>query len=349
MNINSREKRRRAEYRRRKRIRILLKRLCVGLSMIVVILLAVIAKQQLGEANAAFNQSGKKQEKENGNFYQTKDSKKKNGKEKEVDYAALCGLSEVEKPVKRDAYQVEQRLKELGEESELIKEIYENISLYPEKLLEALANNPEMAHFVNGYAKKRKEEPISFTETEKKQEYPLFLQWDPRWGYEAYGKDSNIALAGCGPTSLSMVLYYLTDDDTITPAKAARYSMDNGYYMEGTGTAWALMEDYPALYGIGVKHLRKNEQAIKNVLDQGGMIICAMREGDFTAEGHFIVIYGYDGNGFKVNDPNCVARSRKSWSYERIQTQIKNIWAFSGDSYVPIIEEEASEMAVSYK
>lgn len=348
MNTNSREKRRRAEYRRRKRIRILLRRLCVGLSMIVVILLIAIAKQQLGEANAAFNQSGKKQEKDNENFYTAKDSKKKAGKEKEVDYTDLCGLSKVERPVKRDAYQVEERLKELAEDSELIKEIYENMSLYPEKLLEALANNPEMAYFVSGYTKERKEEPISFTESEKKQEYPLFLQWDPRWGYDSYGKDSNIALAGCGPTSLSMVLYYLTDDDTITPAKAARYSMDNGYYMEGAGTAWAFMEDYPALYGIGVKHLRKDEQAMKNELDQGSIIICAMREGDFTAEGHFIVIYGYDDNGFKVNDPNCVARSRKRWSYEQIQTQIKNIWVFYGDSYVPL-EEEDSQMAVSYE
>lgn len=53
-----------------------------------------------------------------------------------------------------------------------------------------------------------------------------------------------------------------------------------------------------------------------------------MGEGDFTLEGHFIVIYGYDENGFLVNDPNCVSRSRKSWSFGELEGQVKNIWSF---------------------
>ena len=45
---------------------------------------------------------------------------------------------------------------------------------------------------------------------------PLFLQWDPRWGYTEYGEDSFLGLSGCGPTCLSMVLYYLTGDKSLT-------------------------------------------------------------------------------------------------------------------------------------
>ncbi len=66
---------------------------------------------------------------------------------------------------------------------------------------------------------------------------------------------------------------------------------------------------------------------MKRELDAGRIIICAMRPGDFTASGHFIVIYGYDGEGFRVNDPNCVARSRQKWPFETIQGQIKQLWS----------------------
>ena len=64
-----------------------------------------------------------------------------------------------------------------------------------------------------------------------------------------------------------------------------------------------------------------------SVLDGGGVIICSVSRGDFTTTGHYIVIYGYESDGFLVNDPNCVARSGK-WAFSRLRSQIKNIWAY---------------------
>lgn len=247
-----------------------------------------------------------------------------------VDYVTLCGTVKVEKPVKRNEREVLERLGELAQENEIISEIYENVQRYPEKLLEALANNPEMADFVQGYTEEQKNEETSLTKNEMEQEYPLFLQWDPRWGYNEYGDDSNIGLAGCGPVSLSMAIYYLTGDETLTPAKIAAYSMENDYYMFGTGTRWSLIEEFPTLYGVSVSQPEIDEWSMKNELDKGNILICAVREGDFTAGGHFIVIYGYDADGFKINDPNCVARSRKRWTFERIKNQIKNVWSLEG-------------------
>ena len=119
----------------------------------------------------------------------------------------------------------------------------------------------------------------------------------------------------------------MTRDASLTPDKIATYGMENGYYMSGTGTLWALIEEVPGLYGIGVENPALDEMALKQELDAGKVLICAMRQGDFTAAGHFIVIYGYDEEGFRVNDPNCVARSRKSWSFEQIGGQIKQVWA----------------------
>jgi len=247
---------------------------------------------------------------------------------KEQDYVQLCGLSAVDKPEKRTQLQVLERLEELAADSEVISRIREESSLYPDEMLEALANNPEMALFVEGYLTSEKKPAGGLTKTEKESECPLLLQWDSRWGYVEYGDDSNIGLSGCGPTCLSMVLCGLLGDESLTPDKIAEYAMDNGYYMAGTGTTWALMQDYPAMYGVGVRQVSPSEWTMKNILDKGGVIICSMKPGDFTAGGHFIVIYGYDKEGFLVNDPNCVARSRVHWSFEDIGKQIKNVWIY---------------------
>lgn len=249
----------------------------------------------------------------------------------EMDYVGSIVPREVEKPIERTEAEVLQRLEELAQDNSVIREIYRNHSGYSEELLAALANNPEMADFVAGYPDGRVEAG-GITALEKEQEFPLFLQWDPRWGYESYG-ESCIGLAGCGPTCLSMVLFYLTEDETITPDMIARYSMENGYYVKGTGTSWTLMRDIPTLYNIKVTEISSSEQNIRTELDHGNLIICAMGRGFFTTSGHYIVIYGYDKDGFMVNDPNCVARSNERWTFSEIQYQIKNIWSYGRISF----------------
>ena len=249
-------------------------------------------------------------------------------KEEFVDYVSMCGLPQVDKPVKRTNREVLDRLEELAEDSELIDEILQGHEQYSDDMLKALANNPEMADFVrNSLEAKAKVNNAKLSVLEKGQEFPLFLQWDPRWGYAEYG-ENNIGLSGCGPTCVSMALYYLLGDESITPDKVAEYSMENGYYVMGTGTAWALLEAMPAEYGIKVTQPSKTEQNMKNELDAGGVIICSMKAGDFTDGGHFVVIYGYDEDGFLINDSNCVARSRQKWPYSALKKQLKNIWVY---------------------
>ena len=244
----------------------------------------------------------------------------------DVDYVDSLDTWEVGKPIERTEAEVLQRLGELGQDSSLIEGIYQNHSKYPKELLAALANNPEMVDFVSGYPD-RNGMTGEITASEKEQEFPLFLQWDRRWGYESYG-DSCIGLAGCGPTCLSMVLFYLTRDETYTPDKIAAYSVENGYYVGGTGTSWVLMEDIAKLYGIKVNSISSTANNMRAVLDNGGIIICAMGKGDFTLSGHYIVIYGYENEGFMVNDPNCVERSVRRWTFSEIETQIKSIWVY---------------------
>lgn len=223
---------------------------------------------------------------------------------------------------------VEDTLAKLAKENEDIAGIYAERSKYPEELLAALAANQEMTDFVKGYLASDGTVTGGISEEEKGQSFPLFLQWDKRWGYSPYGR-SSICISGCGPTCLSMVIFSLTRDDHATPDALARFGMDNGYYMEGQGTLWSYMTEGAAHYGITAREIGLDEAAMKQYLDRGCPIICAMRPGDFTTTGHFIVIYDYDENGFMVNDPNSLARSGRQWDFETIRYQINNLWGYS--------------------
>lgn len=234
---------------------------------------------------------------------------------------------EMEKPVQRTEEEVRKKLEEMAKKHREYKDILEHYEDYPETYLAALANNPEMLDYVKGYPDSQGVLDAKLTKSEKKEDYPLFIQWDKRWGYASYGT-SSIGISGCGPTCLSMVIYGLTENELATPDKVARYSEEQGYYIEGTGTSWELMTDGAAAFGVTGSELSLDESSMKQALDAGHPIICAMRAGDFTAAGHFIMIYGYDKKGFIVNDPNSRTRSEKHWTYEELNGQIKNLWSY---------------------
>ncbi len=241
-------------------------------------------------------------------------------------YVQRYGLEEVDKPKKRNDAQILERIAELAEEYELVHQVYENVELYTMDVLDHLANNPEMAAFALGTLEADGCVYGGYTDYELESDYPLLLQYDPRWGYFRYGKNE-MGLSGCGPTCLAMTILALTDYEDVTPDKIAAYSLENEYYVPGTGTAWALMDDVPVLYGLSVTHPIMKEEEMKAELDAGKILICSVRRGVFTAEGHFIMIYGYDETGFQVNDPKCVARSNKTWDYREFRSQLKKIWA----------------------
>ena len=246
--------------------------------------------------------------------------------EVELSYIELYGLEEVDKPEKRTEEQVLEKLAELAEEHELVRQVYENVDAYSKGMLEHLANNPEMAACVLGSLEADGSVTGGFTEKELEQDFPLLLQYDPRWGYFEYG-GKEMGLSGCGPTCLAMTVLALTDFDNVTPDKIAAYSLEKGHYVKNVGTAWKLLDEFPALYGLTVEHPTLKEESMKTALDEGKVLICSVSRGVFTADGHFVMIYGYDETGFMVNDPKCVARSNRTWTFEEFGNQLKRIWA----------------------
>ena len=199
----------------------------------------------------------------------------------------------------------------------------------PKELQEFADNYPETADFVAEYPEKNQLHPeIDLSEEAKSEDVPLLIQWDERWGYEAFGS-SFIGCSGCGPTSFSMVAVYLTHNPEYSPLYMANYVDEHGYHVKGVGTSWSFFTQGCEAFGIHCTSLSVNEAKIKEYLDKGSPIICSVGPGDFTVKGHLIVITGYDKKGLKINDPNSRINSEKSWDFSSIKSQIRSVWAFS--------------------
>lgn len=229
-------------------------------------------------------------------------------------------------------YEIDATLKGLSEQYDEFRDIYKNKDAYPEDLLFSLSNNPEMIEFVKGYLTSDGSVTGGLSQEELSTKFPLLLQWDTRWGYASYG-DNNIALSGCAPTCLSMVVVELTGNENATPNEIADFAMSNGYYMMGTGTMWSLMTEGCLTYGVQGQQQSLDKESIFSNLREGNPIICSVRPGDFTTGGHFIVLTGIEDGKIKVNDPNCRARSNQLWDYEVLEYQIKNLWVFTKSPY----------------
>ena len=235
--------------------------------------------------------------------------------------------STVNAPQILEREEVNIKLEKLADTNPEFQDIYNHANEYPQELLQALCNNPEMISYVSGYLTADGTPKGGITEDDLSAPVPLLLQWDTRWGYVPYG-DSDVGQSGCAPTCLSMVIVALTGDTEATPNAVAAYSEENGYYVEGTGTSWSLMTDGSSSFDISGRELPLSKSVIFSELESGHPIICSLRPGDFTTTGHFIVLTEVVDGEIRVNDPNSKARSSKLWSYEALEGQIKNLWGF---------------------
>lgn len=226
---------------------------------------------------------------------------------------------------------------EVKSEQELLRDKLEtyaqehgfSVEEYTEEWIELLEKNPETEDFVLNYPLRKGTYVMTPLEDALHQtEMPLFLQWDSRWGYFVYG-DKPMGMTGCGPTCLSMVAVHLLQNPQMTPLYIAEFAQQNGFYVEGTGTDWAMMTQGAAELGLYAKEVPLGEQLVMQYLLQGKPIICAMGAGDFTENGHFIVFAGIKDGKIQVNDPNSRIRSEKLWRFEDIKCQIKNMWVYS--------------------
>lgn len=217
--------------------------------------------------------------------------------------------------------EAEQEIKAFAEEQGI------SYGEYPYEIIALYEHNAETKDFVLNYPF-REDADADLSAYADRSTVPLFLQWDPMWGYENYGS-SCIAVTGCGPTCLAMVGYYLTGDTNMSPDKVAKFAERSGYYEKGYGSSWKLISEGAQGLGLTATELPLVKSKMEDALENGSPIILAMGEGDFTSSGHYIVLTGVEDGAFRVNDPNSRINSEKLWTYEALEHQIRNIWAIS--------------------
>ena len=200
---------------------------------------------------------------------------------------------------------------------------------YPEKLKEMAQKNSETIDFVYNYPQLKDEVwNIDLTEESQSDQVPLLMQWDERWGYITYN-GGMMGYGGCGPTTLSMVVLYLTRDASATPAAVAAYAESEGYCVPGSGSTWSLIKEGCEHYGLHASEVAMVENRIRDKLDEGCPVVVNVGPGDFTDSGHYMVIVGYDDQGFIINDPNSRTNSEKRWTFDQLNGQVRNLWAMS--------------------
>lgn len=214
-----------------------------------------------------------------------------------------------------------------AKQSEQLDYIMKNKDNYTTDLIELAKRNSEAIQFVYDYPEnKDKKIDISIDKDIDCSGVPLFMQWDERWGYDKYG-DGIIGINGCGPTCLSMVATYILKNNYMNPEWMANFSEESGYISD-SGTLWALMSSGARKLGLESIEIPLDENRVYNNLEVGNPIICSVGPGDFTTEGHFIVLAGIEDGKIIINDPNSRKNSKKRWTFDEIKGQIKNLWVF---------------------
>ena len=132
------------------------------------------------------------------------------------------------------------------------------------------------------------------------------------------GTPKSVATSGCGATSMSMIIAYLTGVKTQNPYTLLRWAMNNGMY-DGSGLDHTALIKIGELYGVGGQWIKPDEVAVKYALKKGYPVIAHMGKGRFTDHGHYIVLRGLTESGrIRVNDPNNWLNSVLSYTYQEL-------------------------------
>lgn len=142
-----------------------------------------------------------------------------------------------------------------------------------------------------------------------------FNQTEEPWRSLSYGT-STIGAAGCGPTSMSIVISTLTGK-TVNPQTTCAFSMNNGEYVPGAGTAHSFIGNAAGNWGLTCERVGKDRMDyVVQSLKEGKMVveICEAYTITGSGSGHFIVLTGVTRDGY-ITIADCASRERSTKVY----------------------------------
>ena len=129
-------------------------------------------------------------------------------------------------------------------------------------------------------------------------------QIDSRWKYHSYtsigDSSQTIGSSGCGVASAAMIIDSIVGIVSVT--ELADTFVVNGYRSANSGTYWSAYRAVADQFNIEYKET-DNFDTMLNLLRNNHYIIASCGNGLFTSGGHYIVLYGTDGDTIKIYDP----------------------------------------------
>lgn len=142
------------------------------------------------------------------------------------------------------------------------------------------------------------------------------------------GRDRSVATSGCGATSLSMVIAYLTGNTDQTPYNLFCDSVEAGRY-HGAGWSHSTLSSYAEHYGVSSRWIHNDAETILRALREGRPVIAHMGPGIFTSRGHYLVLRGVTEEGLVLmNDPNSHSNCEMAFPIGTLLKQAKTDEAF---------------------
>ena len=142
------------------------------------------------------------------------------------------------------------------------------------------------------------------------------------------GIERSVATSGCGATSLSMVIAYLTGNTDQNPYTLFCDSVDAGRY-HGSGWSHGTLSLFAENYGVHSRWIANDADAILSALREGKPVIAHMGPGIFTSRGHYLVLRGVTEDGLVLmNDPNSRDNCAKAFPIDTLLKQAKTSEAF---------------------
>lgn len=168
--------------------------------------------------------------------------------------------------------------------------------------------------------------------------YIYFNQGDSAWNQNGYC----IAKAGCGPTSMAVVITSLTGK-WVTPLDTAIWGYQHGFYSR-EGSAHEMIPAMATAYGLCCQGVGTDYQAIKKALKAGKPVVCLMGPGYFTRGGHFMVLVAIDNNDC-VTVADVGSRTRSAYKYRLADVIAQSKGASAGGPFWVMSYDKGSSAA----
>lgn len=178
----------------------------------------------------------------------------------------------------------------------------------------------------------------------------LYYQTDARWKnvpYAVKGEASTIGGSGCGPTSMAMVLATWADS-SVNPKTECMWALAHGYKALGQGTYYGYFVPAAKRYNLTCYQLNgasiygnansSHHVTAKNAVDNGDLVIACMGKGTWTRSGHYVLLWGIEGNMVYINDPASTALNRTRGNYLVFKQQVKYYWVIKRPANRPLDE-----------